>query len=443
MSTMNAAAAVVCQGCNRKFAWKQELAGKRVRCKCGHAIAIPGGAGGTPTARVPAVTTRQAVVGKPAPRPAAPTMVKPLKPQVADDFDALAALAADAEQKAAELPVEVREVEAPVAAPAPAARRSGTVAPPGFRARPTADRKAADRIAALNDPVRDHYVPAILLAVGVLVYAGFICFQYHIGSVGLAPVILGVSIMGTIKTALLVGGAFVLAGPLGVSFGDLKSAILKLAAISVFTDGVADWVDHGIASISGGHGTGIGFGAIGWAVSVGLYLVGMVYLFSMDITDARAVVVCLGIGSRIIRVVVILVLYSALVGNSPTAGDAPSGPVGPTIRASALSTRVDEMKVAGQLEDAREYIAKGNQQVASKSVEAWHAAGCPHVWYAMSGHDINGRRLAIGLIVQLPDNPERRRQCYEIVKQYEHDLGGTADADDLRDTGESYLELGL
>ena len=30
-----------CSGCNKVYAWKPELAGKRVKCKCGTTIHIP------------------------------------------------------------------------------------------------------------------------------------------------------------------------------------------------------------------------------------------------------------------------------------------------------------------------------------------------------------------------------------------------------------------
>jgi len=32
---------VVCDGCGKKYKWKAELAGKKVKCKCGHVMTIP------------------------------------------------------------------------------------------------------------------------------------------------------------------------------------------------------------------------------------------------------------------------------------------------------------------------------------------------------------------------------------------------------------------
>src|SRR5687767_3453590 len=30
-----------CDGCGRTYAWKEQLAGKRVKCKCGTAVTVP------------------------------------------------------------------------------------------------------------------------------------------------------------------------------------------------------------------------------------------------------------------------------------------------------------------------------------------------------------------------------------------------------------------
>src|SRR5207248_117101 len=34
-------AKIVCEGCNKTYAWKPELAGKKVKCKCGTVIHVP------------------------------------------------------------------------------------------------------------------------------------------------------------------------------------------------------------------------------------------------------------------------------------------------------------------------------------------------------------------------------------------------------------------
>ena len=448
MSATGTVGAVACPGCARKFAWKSELAGKRARCKCGGVVAFPAAGGGAALTPRPAdPSTRQAVTG-PVRRPATPTMAKPLKRQDADDFDALSALAADAEAKAADLPVEVRdEVFAPTPAPAP--RKSAGVKPTAggipiaYRRTATASantRAAADRKSVLVDPVRDYYAPCALLAVGLLIYAGFIFHRYHVSAGSLPVVVFGITVMVAIKTALLVGGAILLAGPLSVSFGEVKTAVLKLAAIAVFADGAADWADHALSLAMGGHGgDAMGFGYAGWLVSVGTYWGLMVYLFNMDIGDARLVVVCLGVLSRIIRFAAFMVLFQ-LIRSGVSLPD-PTG-VASGVTSDTGSTHVDELKAAGQLAEASKYIADGHQMVAKPSVDGWYAAGCPKVWYELSGRDINGRQSALQLIVQMPANPAKRAKCLDVLKGYYQDaFHTTPDKEDLADDGQAYLEV--
>src|SRR5581483_3439791 len=81
--------AIVCNACQRKFAWKAELAGKRVKCKCGNAIAVPArGAASRPPKPVsaglslsPPPKTASVVSAPPKPakaRPTAPVAAKPM-----------------------------------------------------------------------------------------------------------------------------------------------------------------------------------------------------------------------------------------------------------------------------------------------------------------------------------------------------------------------------
>ena len=125
---------IVCGGCSKKFAWKVELAGKRVRCKCGHTIIVNFGPAKPASAKpgpVKPVVEKSATTG---PIPLKPLPVKrvapkPVKPVEEDPLDGLFALADDADRAAAAAPIEVREVAPVVAA------RSAKLRPPGHPAR--------------------------------------------------------------------------------------------------------------------------------------------------------------------------------------------------------------------------------------------------------------------------------------------------------------------
>ncbi len=462
---MSAAAPIQCGGCSKRFAWKADLAGKRVKCKCGHVIVVhfgPTDTAATATAATPRPQTPRPQVPKPAPaRPAAPRVQpKPItRYQPSDDLDGLLALAADADAAAADLPLEIRD-DAPtpvVAAPRRAAAAAVAGVPLAYqRGTTVADRQKAKAAAsAFTDPTRDVHVPVALLVVGMALYVGYFGYRFEMNAAGLAVVTVGLSVVTAVKTALLVGAALVLAGPLGVGFGSLWSAVLKLAAIAVFTDGATAWIDHAISHAAGGHSGGgvVGYGAIGWPVSILIYWGLMAYLFSMDATDARWVVCCLGVLSRILRFAIAMCLLSGILnwgGVTPaTAAAAGVGaspvtpPLGPTIRASALSARVDDLMAGDFLVEGRKFIASGNQMACTKAVTGWYAAGCPNVWFEMSGRDINGRRSPEGLVVQLPDGRARRAAAYAVLKQYDADMQLGADPSELKDTGESYLTAGL
>ncbi len=426
----SARAPIVCTGCNRKFAWKPELAGRKVKCKCGDVLIVRGMTheGEQHHAAWPAARPRSA------------------PPPADDDLGGLMALAADADRAAAAMPVEIRDV--PVPAAAPAAAPAAVAKPRGQQAAGTlAQARAAKAAAAMIDPVRDLYVPVALILAGMAMYVGFYAHQYELGGSALTMVSIGLSVLTLLKTAVLVVGALLLAGPLGVGFGTVGPAVRKLAAISVFSDGATAWVDLLTAGTLGHHHGGtIGYGPIGWLASVAIYLAGMVYLFSMDVMDARFVVCCLGIGSRLLRVVLLVVLVGAIMnlsGAHTPAADAAEEVPASTIRASALSARVDDLKAGDFLIEAKKFLAQGNQAVTAKAVDGWYAAGCPKVWFEMSRRDINGRRSPRGLIVQLPDPRRLREQAYAVLKQYDAELHVGCSPAQLSDTGEGYLQVGL
>jgi hypothetical protein len=254
MSTV-ASDVIVCAGCERKFAWKPQLAGKRVKCKCGQAISVPAAAsaGSVASSGKPGSVKTAAAVKK----LAVPAVKKPVASDDPPDLDGLAALAEDAERAAAAMPVEIREVPDPVI-PVQSARVKSTGAKPalmipgranplGYQRGPTArDRELAG---ALVDPVRDIYAPSGILAVGFLLYISYFVVRFHLPSGAMVPVGMGVVILTCIKAALLVGFALLTATPLGVSFGQLWHAVLKLAAIAVCHRHVL-----GIADLSVQHG---------------------------------------------------------------------------------------------------------------------------------------------------------------------------------------------
>lgn len=407
-----------CGGCGRSYLWKPELAGRKVKCKCGHVMSVP-----------------QAWAPEPA----------------ADDDAALYELAEMEFNAAATLPPMV--VAAAPVSPAPAPRKSARpgVAHPaaalGYKRGPSArEREITD---SLIDMTRDVYAPTGLLVGGLLIYVAYYALRYNLGATGIAATAFGLGLMTAFKAAFLVGFALVVAGPLGVSFGGLWTAILKLAAIAVFCDGITTWVDAGVAKMSGGFGSGGAFGPgiIGWPVALGIYWGLLIYLFSMDPGDSWMVVVILSVFDYIVKWVLGMILLGMILGwggvSLPSAGPGiGGGKGGASSAAMELIERVNEGKDNGALREARRYITDGHQAIMTKFVDDWYTSGAKNVWFEVS-RDINGKTEPHGLVVELPTDKSRRAKCLAAIKAYYDEQKISYDAEDLKDTGAQYLEVEL
>ncbi|MDP9172693.1 MAG: hypothetical protein M3O30_02355 [Planctomycetota bacterium] len=409
-----------CKACKRVYAWKKELAGKRMKCRCGQPISVP------------------AAVASPKPAPADE-----------DDLYDLADFAAAEKHAAAKAPPVIVEALIPTARIAPAAAVAASAGaataaiPLGYR-RPPTGREIANG-PQLIDMNRDVYAPIALMILGAILYLGYYAFRYSIGPVGMLTTSVGLAIMTVFETALLVAFAFVAAGPLGVSFGGIWTAVLKLAAIAIFCDGATTWVDGLIAKYGGGISGGVfGFGAIGFPVALGIYWSTLIYLFSMDPGDSWMVVVLLSVFYRIMRVVLLLLLLKLILslggvaGSAialPTFGSAPAA-VNPQIQ------WVEEARDHNVLREGREYVGKMSLGVEAVPVNAWYEAGAKNVWFEL-GKDINGPTSAFQMIVELPQDKTARTKCFDIARAYYEGMKLTVDPTMFQDTGDPYLMVPL
>jgi hypothetical protein len=405
-----------CGGCQHGMTWKQEFAGRRIKCKkCGHSMAIPG-------------------------QPARP------EPEPQDDeLYALSDLASDAQAAAANLPPTI--VEAIAAAPVPPkikSPRSGI--PLAYQQGPTLG--DARRAAANShiDPNRDLYVPVGLILVGTLLYIGFYAIHYNLGGIAIISTSIGLTIMTVFETAVLFGFALAIAGPLGVSFGGIGTAILKLAAIAVFCDGLTTWAD-GLFAKYAGHMAGGGmtsFGVIGFPIAMAVYWTLLTYLFSMDPGDSWLVVIIITVFSRILRIVLLLLLLKLILSFGGIAGSAVNLP---SMGSSAQVTNpiideIEDAKAQNVLHEARKYALDNGRRAESPSIEAWYAAGATNVWFQTS-RDINGHGDAFRMVVELPDDKTNRTKCYDTAKAYFNGNGESYMAQSLTDKGDPYLLVPL
>jgi len=293
------------------------------------------------------------------------------------------------------------------------------------------------------DPKRDYYAPCALLLTGSLLYISYYILRYNLGPAGILATSIGLTVMGAFECILLVGFALVMAGPLNVSFGGIGTAILKLAAIAIFCDGVNTWVDGALLKYAAGFGRGIfGFGVIGIPVAAGVYWTALIYLFDMDPGDSWMVVVILVVYYEIVRTILVVLLLKWVL----TMGGVPaSSIILPSIAGAPppnpMVEQVNELKEKKLLVEARQYATDNSRGAEIGLINAWYAAACPNVWYEMS-RDINGHGLPYGFVVELPKDKDSRAKCYDALKHYWDTNKIYYDATSLQDNGEPYLMPG-
>ena len=331
-----------------------------------------------------------------------------------------------------------------VAAPA-AKKSSNSGIPLAYQMGPTS--RDAQRSAGNShiDPKRDLYVPVALLLVGTVLYIGYYAIHYNLGGIAIISTSIGLTIMTLLETAVLFGFALAIAGPLGVSFGGIGTAMLKLAAIVVFCNGVTTWVDGLFSKFAGNMGGGglLSFGVIGFPVAIGIYWTLLIYLFSMDPGDSWLVVIILTVFSWILRTVLLLLLLRFILSFGGIAGSAVGLPsMGAAQITNPVIDEINNAKAQNVLHEARKYAYDNGRSAEKATVDAWYSAGAANVWF-QTDRDINGHGDAFRMVVELPDDKTARTKCYDAAKTYFKNNGESYMAQALKDTGDPYLLVPL
>jgi hypothetical protein len=403
-----------CGGCQRRATWRKELAGRRVRCKCGHVTTVPS------------------------------TMPGNEFTDEVDMYD-LADLAADAKRAAQNLEPTIVDPAAFAAAPAPAAALvSASGIPLAYQRPMTAREKEHAASDSHIDPRRDLQAPAALLLIGAAIYVGYYAIHYNLGAGGVIATSIGLTIMTAIETVILVGFALVVASPLGVSFGGFGTAMLKLAAIILICDGITTCFDGLLSRYMGPFGGSIfGFGAIGFPIALGIYWATLIYLFSMDPGDSWLVVVILAIFYRIMRIVLIVLLLKMILGFGGVGASAIAIPSigGGSPVANPVIDEINEEKSRNQLREAKKYAADNGRRAEMPMIDAFYAAGAKNVWYEVF-RDMDGSNMAGKIVVELPDKGYGRAQCYAAAKTYMDGNKLYYSPLSMRDKGDPYMLVG-
>jgi hypothetical protein len=377
-----------CSECGRKFIWRIELAGKRVKCKCGEMMHVP-----------------------------------------KDDPSGGGESAAAPRKVAKVLPMS-------------AASGAGTATIP-YRSAPTTKDKP-DRFSAANliDMPRDVYAPTAIFVVGVLLSITYMNTAYHFSSQQIGFLSILITAILLLKTLLLIGFAFVIAGPIGVSFGSPWTAMLKLGAVAILCDGITSWVGYAVEQSSGPRG-GVSPYVGQFFTALLVYWISYAYLFSMDGHESWIVGRILFICDRVLKWGLILMIAGMLPhrAGAAMAHNTSALIANPAAASDPMTAQVMAWKDADQLTEARAYLARGNQAVFNGPVNDWYAQGCTNVWFVMTHADINGRQNATGVLLELPADPASRAKCFDTLRKYYDAVQIPYIPSDIKDTGQVYQQV--
>jgi hypothetical protein len=205
-----------CPNCGKRFTWKPQFAGRKVSCSCGRVFEATLGLGG-----LEAHGDEYDVVDETA------TTAPPLRPPSTMSKRAMATTAAPA--------------RAPTSPARPAPPGESITALYPQRRRATARDRDAEDAANVDpeaaNPLLHTYLPYALLVIGVGGRLGETAHAVEGQSMTVA--FIRVIIELHLGALVMLGGAYIAAAVMGVNFGSLARASVKLAAISVFTSAIA------------------------------------------------------------------------------------------------------------------------------------------------------------------------------------------------------------
>jgi hypothetical protein len=233
----------------------------------------------------------------------------------------------------------------------------------------------------------------------------------------------------------------VIAGPLGVSFGGIWTAALKLAAIAIFADGATTWVDALVGKFAGGHGAFDGI--ISFPVALGIYWGLLIYLFSMDPGDSWMVVILLAVFDGLIRWILLAVLLGVVMswgGASGFGGGAiskvSSGSSGTTV--SDEDAEMQEAKDDGSMVECLAW-GKEHSSMLEPLTKSFYDAGAKGCYFEIS-RDFNQKPTIAGYVIELPKEQDKRDKVFQIYKDYLEGRSAGAGAAAKPPTG-NYLHI--
>ena len=439
-----------CGGCQKVYRWKPELAGKKVKCKCGHAMVVP----------------------MPVPVEAPPV------PESDDPFaDALASAAEAEEQGAYALAPEAPrcpgckqpmaqgatlcvncgynvntgkkpavKVEANVGGSAPTGGAKGGVGLlPYRRPAPSPTRGQANN--NLGEPVKDLYIPLGMFLLGVIL--AFIETRVAWGIRDFIPALITTLIFVVLNIVLVFGAIMIAVKMLDLGLGPVGPAMLKIAAIAVLPGAVA-----GVFEAS------FGFGG-GWLGRIaGLLLTYVIFMWLMEL-DGHETRICtaiiwlvrtFGTGLIIFGLVGALGISAQrltpiIAGGGGAAQEQEFGPYGGRyLSAKEMDTLATRLLAAPRAMEAGAWLAgappekrlfkSAREGTALDNLKYLHDIGAKKITVTLATVETEGEgEWAQQLVIELPASKEARQG---ILEWNDH-MGNILRYDDVEDKGQKYL----
>ena len=279
---------ITCTACDRQYRWKQELAGRKMKCKCGEVVVMP-----NQPDDIDDLYTMAGLESSASPQKtncdSCGTRIKPG-----------AAICINCGYNLKTGDVVVTAINAPATgqgAPAPAQ------AVGGIYANAMASRKKHTDINSRSDSKmqkqKNVFIPLGLIASSLVVV---FAYQMFFADDILSPLqaVTYISLSTAVIIPILLIGLYIASSVIGISYGPLHTGLLKLLAIYLAPEAC-----QSIINIIMGDYT-----LLGWFVSLIIYYALTMYLFELDPDETFYTIIILTITKIIASIFLVTVIFA-------------------------------------------------------------------------------------------------------------------------------------
>jgi hypothetical protein len=337
-----------CSGCGKQYKWKPELAGKRVKCKCGTTVQVPVGAQDLEEPEM--YDLAPASVPMPHAKTGAAAPIAPPQIGIAGTAAALSPVSAVMGPQ----PVGSGQGAAVGGAPAAPVLAYASARPP----RQATDDEQEIAAAARR---RDFFLPIGLIAGGTVLSFYNAMAEYPVGLVG-AGIIVTVSFI--IDMAMILTACMIMVKIMDMSLGSPGQAILKVCAVAIAPDAIGDLVTMWMGPMSG---------MFVWSLTLVMYFILFKIFFDLDGTEMVILTMLIWLIRTWVGFLLVHMLLSGMMDRAITTISQATTPPPPPAAVQVIKVRVPPAGTAAQIDLA-----------AADALSRYNAAEA-RVWLADDG----------------------------------------------------------